>query len=288
MRLKKNNQIAHKPIIDTNKQQIIFAKKTDSNFFDEDIVRPRAEDSDDEEEVRFDDDVDENQNMGLFDGLLYGGAPEESQGVATADADVQMEDIPGKPIEKKERAPKGTSSRAKQQARYIAKLNKRKQEFEGGMKPKLQRLVTGLGELDGNVFYQSADCVMMLQRIREAIENDDANRTVWKQLAEWKLLQNELMSIIACNRRYSPDNDNEELLFEALSLMVTLTDPPKKLSDMAETDGSRVGFKNEEAFHLREQYRILQEMKLGFLLRDSVMSLVETLLPSDNAVQDNK
>jgi hypothetical protein len=65
--------------------------------------------------------------------------------------------------------------------------------------------------------------------------------------------------------------------------MVTMTQPPKRLPD---SELKRVS-KKDEMFHLKTQYRILQEMKLGFLLKNSVASLMETLLPSDESIQNN-
>lgn len=180
----------------------------------------------------------------------------------------------------------GPSIREQMQQKFLSRLNRKKTKFDNDMKPMLESMRNGLGTLEGKIFYHSSDCVMRLHGLKEAVQSDESlERSVWKQLAEWKIVQNELMNIVACNRRYSHDHNNEELLYAAVSLMVTMTQPPKHLSDLV--PHKKVS-KKQEMFHLRDQYRILQEMKLGFLLRNSISSLMETLIPGDDKALDNK
>jgi hypothetical protein len=262
------------------------------------VNREKSNDSDDEDEVKFDDD-DEMEN-GLFDTTMYNSEMmNENQDepiLKTAgttneqmDIDKEEEDVEDSVSEKTKKTERGPSIKALKQEKFVTKLKQKRAEFEAGTKPKLNTLIDGLGKLNGKIFYHSHDCVERLQLLRDTVENDDENRTVWRQLAEWKLLQKELMNIIACNRRYSDndeDSDNQDLLFETVSLMVTLTDPPKKLSDLNQTSHKRIPKKMDQSY-LKDQYRVLQEMKLGFLQRDSVASLMETLLPSDNNAENN-
>lgn len=182
------------------------------------------------------------------------------------------------------------------------------EHFDNFIKPELLRIVRGLGYnelskcqpsdgddqartiIDPSIF-DSENCFNSLRALQRYLLDDASpNRRIWRQLASWKLVEHELLTILLLLRNTERFN---EYSTELIDLMVIMTKLPQSADEEQVVDedvdedrassNSLLGRTEKQRqkilqFQYKTQLPVLQQIKKAFLSKSVMVSLIDTVM----------